>query len=406
MTPKRRQAAWAVRTVVRESPPPAALARLGGLLTGPGLARIHELAVAHRVTGYLHEALQGVAGTVPATGAAAGVPAALEAARARDLARHLRVLADLDGLAEVLDAAGVPWLVFKGPVLAETVHPRPDLRTYHDLDVLVAPAAFPDAVAALERAGFGVADRNWHALRDDRRGQVHPVLRLGTVADLHWDLLITAGLRSQLRVDVAPLFDRAGPVTLGGRSVLTFGPVDTLAHLCLHAGLAGGHRLLWLKDIARAAAVLTPDWDEVVERATAWRGRLLVAAVLARARAVVDAPVPAWVTLALAGGGARGAVRALDAVWPPERAVGHYAPGAVGTRLLRDDLASSLRALAAKLREVGPFGPQVRRALRRSRVGAFAGGPLDPLRPSGSARTRQDYLKAIRDGDDPARPGR
>jgi hypothetical protein len=56
--------------------------------------------------------------------------------------------------------AGVPWLVVKGPALAE-LHGAPDLRAYSDLDVLVPSAAFGDALAALESAGAAVLARNW-----------------------------------------------------------------------------------------------------------------------------------------------------------------------------------------------------------------------------------------------------
>src|SRR5688500_15332306 len=59
-----------------------------------------------------------------------------------NVARHLRTLADLAELGPVLDTAGIPWMVIKGPVLAETIYPRPDLRSYDDLDVVVQPERF------------------------------------------------------------------------------------------------------------------------------------------------------------------------------------------------------------------------------------------------------------------------
>ena len=40
----------------------------------------------------------------------------------------MKVIGELTSLAATLDAAGVPFMVVKGPVLAEVVYPRNDMR--------------------------------------------------------------------------------------------------------------------------------------------------------------------------------------------------------------------------------------------------------------------------------------
>ena len=61
----------------------------------------------------------------------------------------------------VLDAAGIPWLVFKGPVLSSSVYCDSGMRRYSDLDVLVPPDRFADAVAAMEDANYANPVTSW-----------------------------------------------------------------------------------------------------------------------------------------------------------------------------------------------------------------------------------------------------
>ena len=71
---------------------------------------------------------------------------------------------------------GCPWVTFKGPVLSETLHPVAGLRSYGDLDLLVAPADLREAcerLLARRLAGPGVAGRPAQR-RGDRRGGARP----------------------------------------------------------------------------------------------------------------------------------------------------------------------------------------------------------------------------------------
>ena len=192
---------------------------------------------------------------------------------ARDaLARHLLALATLARLASALDAASCPWIVFKGPAVAKLGYPRPGLRSYHDVDALVAPERFSDALDALGAAGFLLADRNWGLVEETGAGQLHLELPGAAPVDLHWHVLFTKELRERFAVPTGELLERSRPVDLGGVAARTLDPCDTLLHLCLHAALEGGDRLCWLKDVDLVARHDPPDWDELVKARPAQRG--------------------------------------------------------------------------------------------------------------------------------------
>lgn len=132
-----------------------------------GWQQLAAAAQLHGVGGYVGQALRTLE---PAPqNAAADV---LRSVALRNVARHMQTNADLHRLATTFEAAGIDWLVVKGPVLAETVHRSVALRSYSDLDVLVRPRDLGGALDALESAGARVLDRNWLLLRRDLKGEV------------------------------------------------------------------------------------------------------------------------------------------------------------------------------------------------------------------------------------------
>ncbi|MCW2621931.1 MAG: hypothetical protein JWL64_1533, partial [Frankiales bacterium] len=214
---------------------------------------------------------------------------------------HLRALRDLAALADALDPAHVRFAVFKGPVLSGLYYPRPDLRPYVDLDVLVDPAGLGPAVHALEAAGFSVLDRNWDRIHQLMLGEIHLKAPGGVLVDLHWQVLNRETVRRPYDLRPGPLLDRAVAVPLAGRSVLSFAPADALLHLSLHAAASGGDLLGWVRDVYAVAGPAF-DWDALLARALQTRTGVPAATMLLRAQDLLDLPVPPGVLPALARG--------------------------------------------------------------------------------------------------------
>jgi hypothetical protein len=56
--------------------------------------------------------------------------------------------------ADALDAAGVPFLLIKGPAVATALYDDGEYRPYCDVDLLVPPEQWDEALSGLERAGW------------------------------------------------------------------------------------------------------------------------------------------------------------------------------------------------------------------------------------------------------------
>jgi len=267
-----------------------------------------------------------------------------------NVTHHMKVMGDMTRLIEALDRESIPFMVVKGPVMADVVYPRNDLRAYDDVDLVVPRRRFGDAISTLIEADCDVLDRNWRRIRREMRGQVHMTAHFGTSVDVHWHLLNRSSVRSAFRIEMDDLFERARRVSLDGPQVLTLDPTDTLLHLALHAGLSGGAKLSWLKDIERAAAVEPIEWEELIRRAQMWGAGEVIAVSFRRSRALLDAPIPDEVIETLSGSRVwQTLVRGSERLSPPDRPPNRPTLARAVTRATRSGLAPSVMAFVARL---------------------------------------------------------
>ncbi len=194
----------------------------------------------------------------------------------------------------LLEARGIRALPLKGAVLAETVYGNEAERPMSDVDVL-ALERFEDGVDALAAAGFQEVARGDHAwaLRDP---QGHGIL------ELHRSVVSAPGL---FPLDPEGLWARRRAAS---RQLLALPSAeDLLLQLALHAAFQHGLVLSlvqWL-DFRRVLERERVDPAKLVEIADAARARVPLAAALAVARAVVQAPVPPQLALDLPRAAAR-----------------------------------------------------------------------------------------------------
>jgi hypothetical protein len=366
-----------------------AFARLSAALADPAslegepwssaaTAEVVAMADFHRVSGLLAAAFQA---------ADLSVPDELAAHRRRALTRHLRMLRTLAKAGAALDAAGIGWVIVKGPVLATRWYRDPGGRDYYDLDLLVAPDAFTAAIDALAGAGFGHANRNWSGFRSLGMGEV-PLVAEDVTIDLHWHLVTFARDREVLRLPTAELLARRVPLQLASVGAATLADDDSLAHVSLHAGLAGARLLVHLCDVRAVATQV--DWAAAVARLRDLGLDRVTAPVFQRTSRVLGRPNEDALT-ALGGGGWTRVSSLVDRGWAT------LAPRARNP-LPAFAIAAARPTLPATLREVGANAAT---SLRR-RVGLATvtspGGQLDQDLDRGGPAERDRFLRDVEAG--------
>lgn len=196
------------------------------------------------------------------------VASALRRAFTKNLQRNLWFTSETGRIVDHLRSRGIQAVPYKGPVLAETAYGDVTLRSFGDMDFLIAPGDFLFARDALAEIGYWPSkkltpaeERFWlrkgyECSFDGEAGKY--------LVELQWRLLphiYAVDLRTE------ELLGRSREALLGGKSVLTLSPEDTLLVLCLHAAKHLWMRLIWVCDIAETMRAQAIEYEIVGMRA-------------------------------------------------------------------------------------------------------------------------------------------
>ena len=358
--------------------------RLRDLVRVFTLRDVEELRAAsvhHGVASYVYESI------APLSGVPDPALATLRELRDGIALRHLRTVGDLQLVSATLSVRAIPWLVFKGPTLAEPVHGSALSRAYGDLDLLVPATHLRRSLSALEEVGAELLDRNWQLIDAEDKGELHLRLPSGAFVDLHWHLFNERSRRRIFPVDIAALVRRAREVEVGGCRVPAMDPVDATVYVALHTMHSGANRLMWLKDLERLLAVPDLDPGAVVTRARAWRAEVVLLGALLRAEQALG-PLSGADQIRTALPEHRGLLAAAGWCWrrsPAEREDGSPSLGRLVARSLRP---TSPKTLLEFVRRSLAFA----RAPNLERRRFDAGDPRSGAYEAGGTEQRDAFL--------------
>lgn len=238
-------------------------------------------------------------------------------AEVRRWAVHVLFLStEMSAIARSFAAAGVPFLVMKGPSMAEA-YGSTARRPYVDNDILIRRTDFPQVERLLLNAGF--SERKQSDRQQAGYLHVHGEYTFGRVVgtqpstvDVHTRLL-PVGFAFDGPFDA--LVRRSRPVDIAGTGVPVLGWTDLFLTLAVNALKDQWNRLRLASDFAAVGGMID-DWDELLDRAA--RGQCLRATHVA-------------VLVSEAEVGAAYPPRVLDSARADRRAV--YLAGKVRVRL-------------------------------------------------------------------------
>jgi len=300
-----------------------------------------------------HGTLPYLSRRVASAGAAAAHPsfAPLRAAFLENGVRALNLAGELAVVVEILEAAGVAPLAYKGPALAVQAFGDASLRDYSDLDLVVRKEDLAAAGAALARAGFkDLFDPGANRAVLLRDGHHLQYQRGGVLVEVHWRFGKSVfGFAEQL----SGLWERAETVDIRGRRVRALSVPDHLLALAIHSSKTMWASLDAVVCMVRLAAQLAPrEWPEVMARARAWRCDEALRVSLLLAERMLGAPCRRGLAEHLpATPGARSLVDGLAAELFREE--GHGRRYLLGQLALRPRYRDRLRFALAALRHAG-----------------------------------------------------
>ncbi len=214
---------------------------------------------------------------------------------------NTRLLGELARVSELLRAEGIAHVALKGAVLMARCYPSPALRHAVDLDLLVEPERFEQALALLRAGGctepaytqtLAFDGRSWARALDAPHLHAATPLQTpsGVIVDLHRRVPVTSFERQG---GFTGWHARARRVLVHGVEVPTTGDDDLARHLCEHFALQNhgdpldAPRLLC--DL-RALFADEPPWQRLAGATAPFRARAAVGVVRALYEAAFHAP--------------------------------------------------------------------------------------------------------------------
>jgi hypothetical protein len=284
--------------------------------------RVVELAVEHRVAPLVSEALSRSEAAAPAS-----IRQALLGEVLRSSATQLLCEGVLADVVRTLAGRGVEVLVLKGPTVAHTIYPRPELRIYHDLDILCRVSDYTVLREALVERGYasagtlevrGTHDRlaekpsPWesHSVRGfyDPSGDVK--------VEVHFDVL-QLGLADRQQEQ---FWQESRTLRIRDVDIRVLAPEHQFLQLALHAHRHCYSRLGWLLELALIIEQQRESmrWELLASVARREGVGAAVRHAIATANVVLGTPLPALPPASYEE-------RALGAVyrvlWPFEKAL-------------------------------------------------------------------------------------
>jgi hypothetical protein len=259
---------------------------LGNRLDWPAVVAIAER---HRMSPVVYEILAGSARDLIS-------PAELNALRqaaAPSMTAGMVLLRELLRLYALFEAAQIPAIPYKGPVLAWIAYGNFLRREYLDLDFIVQQKFIPDVVALMKSAGYRPQfdPREVHAGRDGfAPGQYsfvsHPQKIL---AEFHTERTLRY---FPIAIDLADLTGRLMTIEIGEQRLRTFSVEDTLVMLCVHGAKHFWERLGWVLDVAKLVTAQEVDWTLARKIAATMESTRVLLLGLYLAHDLFEAPLP------------------------------------------------------------------------------------------------------------------
>lgn len=203
-----------------------------------------------------------------------GVPEAtslmLESYRREIVTRNLAQEVGTAQVINLLAAAGIRALAFKGVAAAHTLHGDVrDMRVSSDIDILVAEDDFQAAEAAFKAAKYR---KHWPEFEVAPPAQQMLMSLAHAFTWISPDLGLAIELHHRLchnpywfDVQFDRLWEASEEVQLQGGKIRTLGPADMAAYMCCHAVDHGYFVFKWVDDAAKAVSRVeqitsNPNW--------------------------------------------------------------------------------------------------------------------------------------------------
>ena len=252
-----------------------------------------EIARKHKVTSLLYKRISTACPTAMPESLRQGLQLYCQSTAVR----NLFTTAELSRLLLLMKSQGIDTLPYKGPVLAQAVYGRLDVRQFGDLDIIIQPQDMPSVEKLLMAEGYrpyfgkktGSELASYMASKNEHSYDFYHEQKKIFI-EMHWRFWPVFFSS----VNPRDIWHRRESIKLGGRLVSNLKIEDYLIVLCMHGSRHQWERLAWLCDIAMLLHTYpTLDWENAIATAKQWGAKRMLYLGLYLAHAWLGSALPA-----------------------------------------------------------------------------------------------------------------
>ena len=251
-----------------------------------------EMAQKHKVAPLLYKRIS----TVCPTAMPEPVQKELQLYCQNTAVRNLFTTAELSRLLSLMKSQGVDTLPYKGPILAQALYGRLDIRQFGDLDIIIQPQDMLSVEKLLMAEGYrpyfgkktGSELASYMAAKNEHSYDFYHEQKKIFI-EMHWRFWPVFFSS----VNPRNIWHRRESIKLGGRLVSNLKIEDYLIVLCMHGSRHQWERLAWLCDIAMLLHTYpTLDWENAIATAKQWGAQRMLYLGLYLAHTWLGATLP------------------------------------------------------------------------------------------------------------------
>jgi len=216
------------------------------------------------------------------------------------LARHnLLLFGEMCQLQDLFEQAGVPFVPFKGAVVAAAHYQDICLRAFGDIDLLVEQKNLDRAQRLLISRGYRrlpkldvLHSEDFYRSQQFKNSTNEQSFQLGNtdaILDLHW----AVQPRRYLPLDTSEVINSCKSVNIHGRSFKTLTPELELAVLSAHGCRHHWNHLTWLCDIRQIIQGGLVDWSSAFKLTASLDAEKMLLLAVAAVEQFFDCSMPA-----------------------------------------------------------------------------------------------------------------
>jgi len=211
-----------------------------------------------------------------------------------NLINTLSLSGELARLSPLFEKVAIPFLVLKGPTLAQLAYGDIALRQYTDLDLVINQNQLEAARKLLTQDGYNPKPELIPFLQEKytklRYEQDYWKVGSSALVDLHWSVLPRG---FSFTPDPQIVWDNPTQVEVAGATMQTLLPENLLLYLCTHAAKHDWQSLSFICDIGWLLHSQPQlDWDLVLVRAGKFGTTPMLLTGLALAHTLLELPLP------------------------------------------------------------------------------------------------------------------